>query len=103
MIVFDGIRKSQSVKAYLRDTSLATAKALSAFSGYTSTNVTACLIQAETNDLRVTFDGATTPTSTLGTLVKAGGEGLFLVCDPANVKIIQTAVSAQATVTLFQV
>ena len=91
------------VKQYLQDGTLSAAKAISAFSGYSAAGqANAFHIQPLTQSVRVRTDG-TAPTSTVGTLVPAGGEGIIVFGDPANIKIIETAVSASCNVTTYLV
>lgn len=107
MINVDGIFKSAKVIAHLNDTSAGAAKALTSFTNYptgTQANAVHIHTSATTSSPRVTWDGTTTPSATVGTLAtsKNNGEGLFIICDPTKVQVFQ-ANTYDTIVTLFQV
>lgn len=86
--------KPANVVGYNRD---ATISAATAFASPTS-GATAVLVQAETQNIRVTCDG-TTPTATTGILVKTTDPGLVLTGDIAKLQVIEVAASAAVSLT----
>ena len=78
-----------------RITSLAAATALTVPAG-----ANMVVLQAETQNVRVVFDGST-PTATKGMILKTTDEPLVFEGDLSQIKAIETAASAALTATYF--
>lgn len=96
---------SQNVKQYpLEALGSVNLTSLSSASRLTSMpqGTTVVRVTATTENVRVTFDG-TTPTSTVGERVVAGGETReFHVTNPENIQVIEEGASAALYVTYFR-
>lgn len=83
-----------NIIGYDRDSTISTATAFAS----PPAGATAVLIQAETQNIRVTCDG-TTPTSTVGLLVKTTDTGVVITGDIAKLKVIEVSASAAVSLT----
>jgi hypothetical protein len=77
---------------------------LSSASGLTSipTGAKAALLQAETQDVRVRFDGTNPTGATNGFLLTKVTDKLFYAGDLSKIKVLETAASAKLNVQYYQ-
>lgn len=93
-VIIGSSSKPANVIGYARD---ATISAATAFAS-PPTGATAVLVQAETQNIRVTCDG-TTPTATVGMLVKTTSDGVIITGDIAKLQVIEVTASAAVSLT----
>lgn len=83
-----------NVIGYNRDATVSTATSFAT----PPAGATAVVVQAETQNIRVTCDG-TAPTATVGLLVKTTDPGVVITGDIAKLQVIEVAASAAVSLT----